>query len=71
MSEEAAIPSWAQALPPELHDIPYLKGSDTPAAFREQVQHAAAHQGNSLRMPGPDAAPEELREFQTWRKYPT
>jgi hypothetical protein len=59
------LPEWATTLPESLHAAPYLKGSDTPEQFLEQVQAAANWQGNSIRIPGPDAGEADMGEFQT------
>jgi hypothetical protein len=64
MSDEPQIPEWATTLPEPLQASPYLKGSDTPEAFVEQITNAAAHMGNSIRIPGPDADDAANLEFR-------
>lgn len=61
MSEQ--LPEWAASLPEPLQSAPYLKEAASPEAFVEQVKNAAAWQGNSIRLPGPDASPESMKEF--------
>lgn len=64
MSEENVVPEWAStALPAELHDIPFLKDATDLNMFKTRLTSAAQHIGNSLRIPGPDAGPEDWKIF--------
>jgi hypothetical protein len=64
MSEEKLVPEWAStALPVELHDIPFLKDATDLNMFKTRLTSAAQHMGNSLRIPGPDAGPEDWLAF--------
>ena len=56
---------WRAGLPEALKDAPYLKDADTPEAFKEQLVNAAQWQGNSLRMPGPDAGDDDIAAFRS------
>ena len=61
MSEENQSPeggSWKDALPEALRDAPYFKKAETVDQVLADLQGAAAWQGNSLRIPGPDATPD-------------
>ena len=63
MTDEAK--SWKESLPPELQSAPYFKNAETLEQVTADLTNAAAWQGNSLRIPGPDASDEQRREFQT------
>lgn len=64
MSEEVTVPEWAKELPEALQSAPFMKGSETVEMFVDHLQNAANTMGNSIRIPGPDAAPEKMGEFQ-------
>lgn len=60
--------SWYEGLPESLRDAPFFKpGEDGAPREIDQVlndiNNAAAHMGNSIRIPGPDASPEQISEF--------
>lgn len=64
MSETTETSSWKDALPEPLRDSPYIRAAETPEKAAQELQNAAQWQGNSIRVPGPDAGPEELQVFQ-------
>lgn len=59
MSEE----NWRESLPEPFREAPYFKDAESPEAALQAVQNAAAWQGNSLRIPGPDASDEDKAVF--------
>lgn len=63
--EAAPAPTgdWRESLPAELKEAPYLKGDKTPEQIVADLENAASWQGNSIRIPGPDATPEAKAEF--------
>lgn len=58
------LPEWAQSLPESLHELPHLKGAETPEAFVQQVQTDAQWRGQSIRIPKDDAGAEVWDEFK-------
>ncbi len=62
MTDEAT--NWKESLPPELQSAPYFKNAETLEQVTADLTNAAAWQGNSLRIPGPDASDEQRAEFQ-------
>lgn len=55
---------WREALPKEFRDAPYFKGDGkTPEQVLADLENAASWQGNSIRIPGPDATDESRKEF--------
>jgi hypothetical protein len=55
--------NWKEALPAELQSAPYFKSAETVEQVLADLTGAAAWQGNSLRIPGPDTTPEQKAEF--------
>jgi hypothetical protein len=55
---------WKEALPEAFRDAPYFKSAETPEAALAELNNAAQWQGNSLRMPGPDAGAEDIAAHQ-------
>jgi hypothetical protein len=64
MSETEQATDWREALPESLREAPYFKNAETVDQVLADLQGAAAWQGNSLRIPGPDATPEQVAEFR-------
>ncbi len=60
MSEE----TWKDRLPEQLQDAPYFKNAESPEQVLADLNNAAQWQGNSLRIPGENATPEQVAEFQ-------
>lgn len=55
---------WREALPAEFRDAPFFKGDGrTPEQVRADLENAASWQGNSIRIPGPDATEQARQEF--------
>ena len=54
--------SWKDSLPEGLRDAPYFKNAESPDQVLADLTNAAAWQGNSMRIPGPDAPPEQRME---------
>ncbi len=63
VAEPTPVSDWREALPSELKEAPYLKGDKTPEQIVADLENAASWQGNSIRIPGPDATPEAKAEF--------
>jgi hypothetical protein len=63
--EDDAAPSWKEALPQELKDAPSLKDYKDVAGLAKSHVELQKMVGNSIRPPGPDAAPEARQEFFT------
>ncbi len=61
MSEE----TWKDRLPEELQSAPYFKNAESPEQVLADLNNAAAWQGNSIRIPGPDAGAEDIAAFQS------
>jgi len=63
---------FLEQLPEALREAPYLKSAKTAEEAVQALQNAAAWQGNSLRIPGPDADDETVRTFRgkVIEKYP-
>ena len=55
---------WREALPAEFREAPFFKGDGkTPEQVIADLENAASWQGNSIRIPGPDATDETRKEF--------
>lgn len=62
-SESTGTESWVDSLPEGFADAPFIKGAKDPSDAIAQLQNAAGHMGNSLRLPGEDASTEARQEF--------
>jgi hypothetical protein len=56
---------WKETLPEAFRDAPYFKSAETAEAALAELNNAAQWQGNSLRMPGPDAGADDIAAFQS------
>lgn len=57
-------PDWAkEALPEELHSIPFLQDTTDLAGFVNTLTHASQYMGNSIRIPSENAGDEDLAAF--------
>lgn len=68
MSEEqtqADQANWRESIPEPLRDAPYFKNAETMDQVLADIKGAAAWQGNSIRIPGPDSTDEQRAEFIT------
>jgi hypothetical protein len=54
---------WHEGLPPELVAAPFIRGADSLEAALADITRAAEIQGNSIRVPGPDADDAARSEF--------
>lgn len=58
---------WYESLPDELKEAPFFKPGDGGPKPLDQVladlKGAAVHVGNSIRIPGPDASEEDIKNF--------
>lgn len=60
---------WFESLPEELQSAPFFKPGDD-GSIRDigsviaDLSNAANHMGNSIRIPGPDASDEDVKNFQ-------
>jgi len=54
---------WHEGLPPELVAAPFIRGADSLEAALADISRAADIQGNSIRVPGPDADDAARAEF--------
>jgi len=54
---------WKEQLPEQIREAPYFKNAESPEQVLADLQNAAAWQGNSMRLPGPDAGQEDLQQF--------
>jgi hypothetical protein len=64
--EQAPQPNgnWKDTLPEPLKAAPYIKNAQTVEEVTAALTNAAAWQGNSLRVPGPDSSEEQKAEFR-------
>ena len=69
---EAPTQDWRLNLPPEVKDAPSLKDYKDVGSLAKSHVELQKMLGNSLRPPGPDAAPEARQEFLTklQKQYP-
>ena len=63
MADDDENKTWHDDLPAELVAAPYFRGADNLAAAIADLTQAAETQGNSLRIPGPDADDAARAEF--------
>jgi hypothetical protein len=61
MSDEA---DWKESLPEAFRDAPYFKSATSAENALSELNNAAQWQGNSLRMPGPDAGADDIAAFR-------
>lgn len=61
MPEEIA--EWKETLPEGFADAPFFKAAETPEAALQDIQNAAAHMGNSIRIPSEDAGEDDMNAF--------
>ena len=55
--------TWYDTLPDNLKGAPFFKPDKTPEQIIADLENAAGHMGNSIRIPGPDATDEQRKEF--------
>lgn len=55
--------TWYDTLPDNLKSAPFFKPDKTPEQIIADLENAAGHLGNSIRIPGPDATDEQRKEF--------
>lgn len=55
--------TWFDALPQEFKDAPYFKADKTAEQVVADLKNAASWQGNSIRIPGPDATEDAKADF--------
>jgi hypothetical protein len=55
---------WKESLPEQLRDAPYFKSAESVDQVLSDLTNAAGLQGNSLRIPGPDASDEDVAAFR-------
>lgn len=62
MTEEVQT-DWRDSLPEAIKESPYFGEGRSPEEVAADIKNAAAWQGNSIRIPGPDATPEQREEM--------
>lgn len=62
--ESSDSDDWRAALPEDIRSNPLIQEVKDVATLAKQAIDHQAYQGNSIRIPGPDAAPEAVKEFQ-------
>ena len=60
---DSAGGDWRGALPADLAAAPFFRSANSLEQALSDLGNAADAQGNSLRVPGPDASPEQLTTF--------
>jgi hypothetical protein len=63
MADGDEAKAWHEGLPPELVAAPFIRGADSLEAALADITRAAELQGNSIRVPGPDADDTARAEF--------
>lgn len=63
MADGDEAKAWHEGLPPELVAAPFIRGADSLEAALADISRAAEIQGNSIRVPGPDADDTTRSEF--------
>ena len=56
--------NWRESIPEQLRDAPYFKSAQSIDQVLADLNGAAAWQGNSIRIPGPDASDEDVAKFR-------
>jgi hypothetical protein len=64
MSDEP-VADWKESLPEAFRDAPYFKSATSAENALSELNNAAQWQGNSLRMPGPDAGDDDIAAFRS------
>jgi hypothetical protein len=62
--ENSGEASWKDSLPEQIREAPYFKNAESVDQVLADLSNAAAWQGNSIRIPGPDAGPDDIKAFQ-------
>lgn len=53
------VPEWKQSLPEQLREAPFFAKAENLESVVTEITHAAAHMGNSIRIPGEDASDDD------------
>jgi len=61
MSDELG---WKESIPEQLRDAPFFAKANSLDEALEGIKNSAQWQGNSIRIPGPDASPDQIKEFR-------
>lgn len=56
--------NWKDSVPEALRDAPYFKNAENMEQVVNDLTNAAQYQGNSVRIPGPDAGAEDWGAFE-------
>jgi hypothetical protein len=55
--------SWLESLPEAMRDAPFIGKADSLESAMAEIQNAAAHMGNSIRIPSEEAGTEDVAKF--------
>lgn len=64
MSDDDNV-DWKDSIPQQLRDAPYFKSAENIDQVVADLTNAAQYQGNSIRIPGPDAGEEDWNKFDS------
>lgn len=62
-TQQTSTDSWVDSLPETLREAPFLSKAESPEKALQELQNAAGHLGNSLRLPSEDASEEDRKAF--------
>jgi hypothetical protein len=65
VSQQTSAGSWLDSMPESLRSAPFIKAAKNEADALQQIKNAAAHMGNSLRIPSEDSSDEDKARFRS------